>query len=714
MKTNNFSTFSFILLALFFTCRNEKRQLIVSGEQLSKPSQSEQLNQTSKVYDTLKKLSNPFVENWYKVQDSVAENFFLNNSIYKSYLDTLNGLENAITEQNRNITISESEEYFYICFDPKTESDKIFYRKTYNSIPKEVFDSKSHNVSTIDYINISYDSKILALGFDSGNGFTSNILFFDLKTSKLLKDKISNINTDYGDIQWLPDSSGFIYLYFPIVDKANKDFKKKSFSTLHILGQENQLTPVFGNSREVKIKADFYPKVNISSSKDKYIIGYEASSNDFYRSYIAKIDDVINNKPNWKPFFNLKDSIYYNQGIIKNDVYYFRQSFKGSTRLCSTEITKPDFRNPKIIYQGNAEEQIDKFEITKNDIYYSTLKYGSEVTLTKIDKNSKAKTIELPFTPGFLKFFGASTANNFIGIGIDGWVSNYVRLLIDSNEVMFSENVMKSITSSDYKNFEIKQFMVKSHDMAEVPLTLVVNQNFSLDSTNEILLYVYGAYGENITPYFEPMLLEWVLRGGVLAFAHVRGGGEKGKNWHLQGMKNLKSNSWKDLIACTEYLIDQNITNKGLISLNTSSAGGITAAMAINEKPELFSSFIADVPRLNPYDLELDGSLSSTSYLEYGSLKDSTEKKGLIAMDPFLNINGKKNYPATLLMPSYLDDRIPLWDNGKYIAKLRDSTNINRPMLLDIDYESGHATYGSTYSVYYSRLLSFAKLNMNR
>jgi protease II len=35
----------------------------------------------------------------------------------------------------------------------------------------------------------------------------------------------------------------------------------------------------------------------------------------------------------------------------------------------------------------------------------------------------------------------------------------------------------------------------------------------------------------------------------------VRGGGEKGINWHEQGKLQKKSNSFKDFVTCAEYLI---------------------------------------------------------------------------------------------------------------------------------------------------------------
>ena len=105
---------------------------------------------------------------------------------------------------------------------------------------------------------------------------------------------------------------------------------------------------------------------------------------------------------------------------------------------------------------------------------------------------------------------------------------------------------------------------------------------------------------------------------------------------------------------------------------------------------------------------------SSTSYIEYGTVKDSLECLGLVQMDPYLNLRSKKNYPATLIMPSNNDDRIPLWDSGKYIAKLQKYNQGKVPILMDIDYHSGHENskgYDASIDLN-ARIFSFAKSNM--
>ena len=78
----------------------------------------------------------------------------------------------------------------------------------------------------------------------------------------------------------------------------------------------------------------------------------------------------------------------------------------------------------------------------------------------------------------------------------------------------------------------------------------------------------YGAYKVVYRPGLRSSLRAWVNNGGIYAVAHVRGGGEKGDAWYKGGLKTTKSNSWKDLIACTEYLIDHKYTAKDKILSN--------------------------------------------------------------------------------------------------------------------------------------------------
>lgn len=668
-------------------------------------------------YYNLQNLKDDKVLAWFKAEDSLAEYYFAANDLTKNYLERFTKLQNVSQSTISMIRISEAGNYFYLKHDDSSGIEKLFYRENLSGSEKELFNpSKFPEVeSPISYLQPSFDGKKIAIGFNENNGFSSKILIYDLDSQKILKDQITNINPDFGGIEWLPDSSGFIYLYFPEVDKSKPGYKKNSFSVIHRIGDNpEERKPIFKVNKKLQISADFYPKVKIGSSIDKYTIGYIANSDDYYDGYIAKISNILNGTPNWKPFFKKGDKVFYDQGEVRRGNFIFRQGDLKGNRLGMVSIKTPDFNKPIILAQGSKDDPITKFEVTKDFIYFTRSLFGANISLFALKANNEMKQLYPPFTPGYISFFGESVTHNNITIGMDGWTTDYTRYLIKKDGSFCKEALSIPVDYPQFKDIISKQIMIPSYDGVEVPLSLIYKKGIQNNSNHEVFIFVYGAYGESLSPFFSPIFLDWVAKGGILAFPHVRGGGEKGEEWHLQGMKSLKYNSWKDLIACTEALIDQGFTNKGLISLYTSSAGGITAGMAVNKRPDLYSSFIAEVPRLNPFGLESSSTAQSTSYLEYGTVKDSVEFIGLVKMDPYLNINSATSYPATLIMPSYNDDRIPLWDSGKYIAKLQKNNVANTPVLMDIDYKSGHESYGDYDEAIwqYSKIFSFAKSNM--
>ena len=125
----------------------------------------------------------------------------------------------------------------------------------------------------------------------------------------------------------------------------------------------------------------------------------------------------------------------------------------------------------------------------------------------------------------------------------------------------------------------------KSHDGTLVPLSIVHRKGLKLDGTAPTILYGYGAYGISQTPFFRPQYLAWFERGGVFAVAHVRGGGENGEEWYKAGYRQTKPNTWRDAIACAEWLIANGYTSPRKLAIEGGSQGGIFVGRAITERP---------------------------------------------------------------------------------------------------------------------------------
>src|SRR5690606_20254715 len=230
----------------------------------------------------------------------------------------------------------------YLKYDDSAGIEKLYYRENLTSPELILMDPSalSHPLENISYLNPSFDGQKIAIGYKvNEEDFASQVIFLDIKSKKLLVDRITNINPDFGGIEWLPDSSGFIYLYFPVVDSNLPGYKKNSYSVIHFLGHNSEERKmIFGNINNISISSDFYPKVRINSSLDKYIIGYAATSNDYYSAYITSMSDILKLSPNWQPFFNEDQKVFFTEGKIRDQDFIFRQGNDYGNKISKVRI----------------------------------------------------------------------------------------------------------------------------------------------------------------------------------------------------------------------------------------------------------------------------------------------------------------------------------------------------------------------------------------
>jgi len=148
----------------------------------------------------------------------------------------------------------------------------------------------------------------------------------------------------------------------------------------------------------------------------------------------------------------------------------------------------------------------------------------------------------------------------------------------------------------DPKDFVSEEKMASAPDGTLIPLSIVYKKGMRLDGNNPTALIGYGAYGEVWKPGFSRRNSEWIERGGILAVAHVRGGGEFGDQWRLAGQKLTKPNTWRDFIASAQYLIDHKYTSTPKLGIWSQGAGGILIGRAVTERPDLFAAAVDGVP----------------------------------------------------------------------------------------------------------------------
>jgi prolyl oligopeptidase len=249
---------------------------------------------------------------------------------------------------------------------------------------------------------------------------------------------------------------------------------------------------------------------------------------------------------------------------------------------------------------------------------------------------------------------------------------------------------------------EVSEVMVPSHDGALVPMAVLRRKGLARDGSNPALLIGYGAYGLSYTNFFDPRSIAWLERGGVLAYANVRGSGALGDAWHRAGFKATKANTWKDGIACARWLIRERYTTAKTLGILGGSAGGIFVGRAVTSEPELFAAAIFDVGMMDAVRSE-ESANGITNISEFGSWRNPDEFKPLLEMSTYHQIRDRTPYPAVLLIHGLNDPRVDVWQSAKAAARLQAATSSGKPILLRLDEQAGHGV-GSTALQGYSKL----------
>jgi oligopeptidase B len=237
-----------------------------------------------------------------------------------------------------------------------------------------------------------------------------------------------------------------------------------------------------------------------------------------------------------------------------------------------------------------------------------------------------------------------------------------------------------------------RRLYARAKDAAEVPITVLMRADTPLDGSAPLLLYGYGAYGLSMDPHFSIRQLSLVDRGWIWATAHVRGGSEKGYGWFLDGRGPKKPNTFTDFIASAEHLISHGYGQKGRIVAYGGSAGGMLMGAIANLRPDLWAGIIGAVPFVDVLNTISDATLPLTppEWPEWGDpLTDEAAYDLIASYSPYDNV-GAMAYPAVLATGGLSDPRVTYWEPAKWVAKLREKTTGEAPILLKINMEAGH------------------------
>lgn len=251
----------------------------------------------------------------------------------------------------------------------------------------------------------------------------------------------------------------------------------------------------------------------------------------------------------------------------------------------------------------------------------------------------------------------------------------------------------------DASRYASERLWFKAKDGTQVPVSLVYRvDKFKKDGTSPLYVYGYGSYGYALPLGFGASRLAMLDRGLVVAYAHIRGGGELGDPWHDGGKMMAKRNTFTDFIEATESLLREGYGDPKRVAIEGGSAGGLLMGAVVNMRPDLFRVVLSHVPFVDVMNTMLDASLPLTvaEYEEWGNPNEAAAFEYMLSYSPYENLHAAA-YPAMLVKTSLNDSQVMYWEPAKYVAKLRTLKTNDAPLLLHINMDAGHGGASGRY-----------------
>jgi prolyl oligopeptidase len=497
-------------------------------------------------------------------------------------------------------------------------------------------------------------------------------------------------------VSW--DSSDTFFYYTrlqkigPGMTKLDKELDESSY--LHHLGDDaDKDTPVFGRK--------FTPSIPMVPTDSAYVAIVPGSPYAFgaiahgvkneVTMAISPADALAKGAPVWTKIIDVDDEVT-DSAVNGHDIWLLTHKDASRFKLLHMSLDHPDIAKADVVVPA-SDLVLRNVAAAKDAIYVRATQGGISRILRLPYGATAAKPVTLPFD-GSIEGFSCSLLTDGFLARLAGWTEAPQWYAYDPATDKLTNTKIEPLNPTDFSGITSVEVTAPAADGTQVPLSIIYKKDLKLDGSNPCLMEGYGSYGISIDPNFDATRLALLEKGIVIAFAHVRGGGENGEDWHLAGQKLTKENTISDFTACAEYLIKQGYTSSGRLALRGTSAGGITIGGALTQRPDLFALALVNVGVVNALRSEA-GPNGAVNTPEFGSVKDEDGFKALYAMDAYQHVKDGTPYPTVLLITGANDPRVDPWELFKMTARLQAATSSGNPVLLRIDYDAGHGI-GST------------------
>jgi len=624
-------------------------------------------------YRWLEDQNSPETREWISRQNAYTDSI-LGSLSTRDELKTL--AAKLIKIDTISIPIERGGRYFLTKKRADQELSVIYMRQGLDGEDKVLVDAhpmSEDQTTSVNIQDISHDGTLLAYGIRKGGEDELEIRFLNVDTMEELPDVLPR--GLYFGISMMPDKSGFFYnrqtttsgpriLYHSFGTEVGAD--KEIFGKGYTLG--NIMLPVLSDDGRWLVIT---------------VLEGASGKTEVYLKDLAgekPVTTVVNDLDAWTMAF-----------VVGGALYIQTNWEAPNGRLLAADPENPSRENWKEIIPESdmvMQDLIPRVSFAGGKIFVNYLKdVKSQVFIFEPD-GTRVGEISFPTigTVGGLSGNWDSDEVFFI------FTSYHIPTTIYRYDVSRGEKEVwaKIEVPIDTEQYDTKQVWYESKDGTKVPMFIGHKKGIKLDGSNPTFLTGYGGFNLSLPPSFSPQAAVWLEKGGVYAFASLRGGGEFGEEWHREGMLENKQNVFDDFIAAAEYLINEGYTKPKKLAIEGGSNAGLLMGAVVTQRPDLYGAVICTYPLLDM--VRFHKFLVGRYWVpEYGSSENPEQFKYIYAYSPYHHVKKGTKYPAILFITGDADTRVAPLHARKMTALMQASTGSDKPVMIRYYTSAGHA-----------------------
>lgn len=577
--------------------------------------------------------------------------------------------------------------YEYRWFFREGEDYRTWVRRKLDSEVEEIFFDETKLAANYDYfrvrdLEISPNNQYLAYSVDTNGSERYVIKIKDLTTNEYLPIELTDAA---GSLLFGLDSQSLIY------NKLAKEKWRTASVNVHTLGSLQSQDRVLVSESDETFSLSFY-----ATSSEQYLVLRSSDSNRTELSVLNMAD--LNAAP--QVFTRREQNFLVSLDHGNGHFYMLTNDTHVNFRIAKTLDTQLDYQQWQTVFAGSDSRYFTDIQVFKDFMVLTQSINGLE-SLTVVPNNASAYEIEFPEKVASVYL---STNPEFdqqhVRLNYESMITPDTVFDFDVNTKALTERKVRKIPAGyDKTQYQTQRVMAPARDGAQVPVTLVYKKGTKVDGSHPLYLYGYGAYASGLSPNFSVIRLSLLDRGVVFAYGHVRGGDDLGYQWYLDGKLDKRQNTFNDFVDVAKYLVKENYTSKGNISIAGGSAGGELVGAAVIQTPDMWRSATLAVPFVDVLNTMLDASLPLTppEWLEWGNPIESKEAFQLLqSYSPYDNIKAVI-YPPMLVTGGLNDPRVTYWEPAKWTAKMRALKTDNNLLVMRMNMGAGHFANSGRY-----------------